>query len=606
MSSEQQTSAESINNSEDKQTFTAEEIEKQLDKLEEEENVSFDEWFNSYVGADKANDENTNNDENKEQGEANANNNEDETNVEPTTETVDSHEDSTEQVSINDVNESHETTEPSAEPTDSHDESDTTEQVSNEDETNVEPTTETVDSHEDSTEQVSINEETNESQDTSAPLPEPTAYTLSDVQGKKKVKTDVHIQKHRKHRSRKTELTQSLPPKEPIVLQETEQGRVEISKKKGKKLSDKELEQEIDKAKTKITTSIQDQVEEMEKNGNCRQLDMYNYTPGSDKYNMFKHYLLNPLLVPKRCITKFSLNEYINSITIFNYNCFDTPNVQMQHPIPEKVIFTEKLNNIFNYQFVSSKSGDFHFADLDAQILKFISTQANLGTLKFEYQLIKSSLGKLILNLNTDVELALRDNTRPTLNSAFKQVIIKDIQYMKYIQDQSGKTFISWKTFLDTLLGLGSDKLIYVHDTYRNLNTKLDKAYSTDLLVENLIGNTLKCYLPSVALNYFYAIKSIYVLARLISIYIQLGLFKKKTPEQVANDLYTIGVACTIMYENKSFIFKQASRTLPSYDKPLSNETKLYILNHLLTGGQYYILKMLEESVPVIASDLVN
>ena len=72
------------------------------------------------------------------------------------------------------------------------------------------------------------------------------------------------------------------------------------------------------------------------------------------------------------------------------------------------------------------------------------------------------------------------------------------------------------------------------------------------------------------------------------------------------NELYTIAVAGVLMYENKSFIYKQASRTLPSYDKPLSNETKLYILNHLLTGGQYYILKMIEESLPSIAADLTH
>ena len=278
----------------------------------------------------------------------------------------------------------------------------------------------------------------------------------------------------------------------------------------------------------------------------------------------------------------------------------------MQHPIPEKVIFTEKLNKLFSHQFVNSKGGEFHFADLDAQLLLFASKHKELETLTFEYKLIKAALGKLMLSLNTDVELALRDNTRPTLNSAFKQVIVKDIQYMKQLQNPEKKTFISWKTFLDTMLDTGGDKLIYVHDNYRNLNIKLEKAYSTDFLIENLVGNTLKCYLPSVALNYFYAIKSIYIIARLASIYIQLRLFKNKTLPQVIEDLYSIAVAGVIVYENKSFIYKQASRTLPNYDKPLSNETKLYILNHLLTGGQFYLLKMLEESLPAIAADLVN
>ena len=75
---------------------------------------------------------------------------------------------------------------------------------------------------------------------------------------------------------------------------------------------------------------------------------------------------------------------------------------------------------------------------------------------------------------------------------------------------------------------------------------------------------------------------------------------------QVLEDLYTLSVAGVVVYENKNFIYKQTNRTLPNYDKPLSNETKLYILNHFLTGGQFYLLKMLEESIPVITTDLIQ
>ena len=586
------------NNSEstEKQSISAEEIEAKLDEIEEEENEDFNNWFNSYVGGEKQTSKTEDNDKT------------DDKSVEKESNKQQVDEPTNEQNVVEDTNEQNIV-------------EDTNEQQSNDEittaETTEEQTTEqqvdeiTTDQSGGVKDTESTNEEITEQtteQTTEAPLPSTadSTFTLSDVQGKKHEKTDVVITKHRKHRSRKTELTSSLPPKEPVTLQENEHGKVEIGTKKSKKLSDEELEKEIHKTYDKTVTNIKSQVEEMVQNGNCRQLDAINYTPGSEKFNIFKQYLLHPLLVPKRCVTRMSLNEYINSITIFKYNCFDTPNVSMQHPIPEKVIFAERLNNVFNHKFIDVNSGDFHFKDLDAQLLGYISGYQDKGTLSFEYKLIKSTLGKLILNLNSDVELALRDNTRPTLNSAFKQVIVRDIQQMKFIQDPNGKTFISWKAFLDTLLSLGSDKLIFVFDTYRNLNIKLDKAYNTDFLIENLLGNTLKCYLPSVALNYFYTIKSIYIIARLSSLYIQLQLFKNKSHEQVMNDLYTIAVAGVMIYENKSFIYKSASRTLPTYDKPLSNETKLYILNHLLTGGQYYILKMLEESLPVIAADLVD
>ena len=558
-----------------KTPITAEEIEAKLDEIEEEENEDFNKWFNSYVGNDKT-----------------------ESEVKVADETVDAD-------NTNDSNE-HEN-ETDADNTNDSNETEVDNNANNDVETEVDDNVNANNTN-DSNETEADNNANNDAETEADKDESNQQLTLTEVQGKSKshVKSDVVITKHRKHRSRKTELTASLPPKAPVVLQESEQGVVEIGTKKGKKLTDDELEQKIHKSYNKTVESIKDQVDEMIQNGNCRQLELIDYTPGSEKYNVFKHYLLDPLLVPKRCTTKFNLNEYINSITVFKYNCFDTPNVAMQHPIPEKVIFAQRLNDVFGYEFVDSKTGDFHFKDLDAQLLKYIATQQKKGTLSFEYRIIKSALGKLILNLNTDIELALRNNEHPTLNSAFKQVIVKDIQYMKFIQDQEGKTFMSWKHFLDTLLGLGADKLIFVFDTYRNLNVKLDKAYNTDFLIENLLGNTLKCYLPSVALNYFYAVKSIYIIARLSSLYIQNQLFKNKSHEQIMNDLYTIAVSGVIVYENKNFIYKNASRTLPSYDKPLSNETKLYILNHLLTGGQYFILKMLEESLPVIAADLVE
>ena len=80
---------------------------------------------------------------------------------------------------------------------------------------------------------------------------------------------------------------------------------------------------------------------------------------------------------------------------------------------------------------------------------------------------------------------------------------------------------------------------------------------------------------------------------------------KKKEFEKIVNEIYTIGVSGAIMYENKSYIFMQMPRSLPKYDREITEETKMYILNHLLTGGQYYILKMFEESLPIVASLLV-
>ena len=87
---------------------------------------------------------------------------------------------------------------------------------------------------------------------------------------------------------------------------------------------------------------------------------------------------------------------------------------------------------------------------------------------------------------------------------------------------------------------------------------------------------------------------------------IQNKLYLNKEFSEVVNDIYTIAVSGVIIYENKSFIFKQTPRSLPKYDKEITEQTKMYILNHLLTGGQYYILKMFEESLPIVASLLTQ
>ena len=382
-------------------------------------------------------------------------------------------------------------------------------------------------------------------------------------------------------------------------------GSIEVTKEKIKEPTEKEIIENITKSKNKLINDINAQVENIEQSGNYKKIKTDKYLPDADLYNVYYQYIIGKLFVPLNCGLKLDTNEYINNTTVFKYNAFDTPNMSMQHTIPEKVIYIKKLNQIFNHEFINNKSGDFHFNDLDKQIVKFLYKYKDYGTTKIEYGIIKSLMGKLIISLNTSCELALRDNTKSTLNTEFKQAVIRDIECMKYIQSTDGKTYASWKTFLNSLFSLDSDKLIYVHNNYKSLNNKLKTAYDSDFLTENLLANMLKCYLPSIAINYFYVIKSIYLIVRLLSIYIQEKKYIKddfKEFDDIVNDIYTIGTIGTILYENKVFILKQIPRSLPRYDKQISEQTQMYILNHLLTGGQYYILKMLEESLPVVAS----
>ena len=383
-------------------------------------------------------------------------------------------------------------------------------------------------------------------------------------------------------------------------------GTIEVTKENIREPTEKEIIENITKSKNKLINDINAQVESIEQSGDYKNIKTDKYLPDTDLYGVYYQYVIGKLFVPLNCGLKLDTNEYINNTTVFKYNAFDTPNMSMQHTIPEKVIYLKKLNQIFEHEFINNKSGDFHFNDLDKQIVTFLYKYKNYGTTKIEYGIIKSLMGKLIISLNTSCELALRDNTKSTLNTEFKQAVIRDIECMKYIQSTDGKLYTSWKTFLNSLFSLDSDKLIYVHNNYKSLNNKLKIAYDSDFLTENLLANMLKCYLPSIAINYFYVIKSIYLIARLLSIYIQEKKYIEnndfKEFDDIVNDIYTIGTIGTILYENKVFILKQIPRSLPRYDKQISEQTQMYILNHLLTGGQYYILKMLEESLPVVAS----
>ena len=320
--------------------------------------------------------------------------------------------------------------------------------------------------------------------------------------------------------------------------------------------------------------------------------------------NMLSDYLLGLLLIPQRNLHRLTMNEYINAITTFKYDSYDSPNVAIEHSIPEKVAITTRLNTIFSHEFIDPAKGNFHFSDLDKQLLTFLHIHRNLGTIKLEYTMVKAFLCKLIIALNTSCELALRDNTKPTIGTDFKQAILPDIETMKKLQSNIGKTFKSWTTFLNTLLSIDSDNTIYVHNNNASLNDKLSLAFNNDFLTEHLLGNMLKCYLPSIAVDYFYVIKAIYIISRLTSVYIQKYIYINKPLKEIVQDLYVIGASGIITYENKSFIFKQMPRTLPTYKNEITENTKMYILNHFFTGGQYYILKMVERSIPVLVNNI--
>jgi hypothetical protein len=166
---------------------------------------------------------------------------------------------------------------------------------------------------------------------------------------------------------------------------------------------------------------------------------------------------------------------------------------------------------------------------------------------------------------------------------------------MSQMQHEKGKTFLSWCSFKDILLDFKQDGRIYKHNNNNTLNDLIKKISHANFSFEGLLASALKCYTPSIALDYFYALKSIYILGRLISIYVQ------STKKISVVDLYHIASSVLISYENKFHILSQVPRAVPKYEKGLSEETQAYFINHLITGPQYMLLKMIEKCLPIIA-----
>lgn len=99
----------------------------------------------------------------------------------------------------------------------------------------------------------------------------------------------------------------------------------------------------------------------------------------------------------------------------------------------------------------------------------------------------------------------------------------------------------------------------------------------------------------------------------MINVYIHMlsteDRLSNRSKDQIMNDLNVICAVGVIIYENKNYIFKQTSHSLPTSRSEVSEKTNMYILNHLFTGGQYYLLKMFERSAPVMGNmifDMLN
>jgi hypothetical protein len=358
-------------------------------------------------------------------------------------------------------------------------------------------------------------------------------------------------------------------------------------------------EEKIEYDKTKQEEYIREVSERINKlkQNYLPRINLDNYTKKYEHFNFMKNYISSiPLLIPPMYIV-LSAKKFIEDITLFKYNPFDSPDFSMCHSIEEIAVILMSVSELFHFQFLdlAKEIQSYHFRDLDTKIYEFLKTKNDIPTTKVEYYIIRSFINKLILSLHTSEDFAFKDNSKILINTDFKKVIAEDVKNLSHIQKEKGKTFTSWTTFKDILLDFKQDGKIYKHISNQRLNEMIKKSLNINFSFEGIFASALKCYTPAIALDYFYALKAVIILGRLISVYVN----AVEKPKII--DLYHIAVVSISTYENKYHIISQTARAIPKYEKGLSEETQAYYVNHLISGPQFMLLKMLEKCIPILA-----
>lgn len=327
------------------------------------------------------------------------------------------------------------------------------------------------------------------------------------------------------------------------------------------------------------------------------------WIPDSEYINNNKQFFgdfLNYSL-PSQESEQIDLKQFICSITNYKYDPRSYINSSILHSVQDRVIYIYKLSKIFNYQFVKKVDMHYNFSNTEDTILEFVSTK-NYSRTVFEYNTIKSMLGKIMICASSVIELAFKKNFS-TLNKVSLSVLKEIIDPVNNLLKKSDKKiYKSWKVFTSSLLSVGQNKYIYNFKNNSELTEKLLDCYNNDFILESLVGNTLKCYFPTIMIDYIEAIKIIYLFGRLITIYIHDKLYENKTLMEIENDIYAITQCMVISYETKYYKSAMIPRAFPKCENntEMSEEFRIYYASHSIVGPVYYLLNQLSLSITSI------
>lgn len=363
--------------------------------------------------------------------------------------------------------------------------------------------------------------------------------------------------------------------------------------------------------------------------------DLNEYSKDSQKLADAKLLLNAPLFIPNECVENeekqslknlekkyISLDSFVDVIThIEGYSWKNMPNEKMLHTFAESFIVCKRMKHIFKYDFADVNGTNFRLANITDKLFAFLGRHAELDDIRFEHMLIVCLLGKIEVILNTERNIWLKADLI-TVDDAILKVFKPEIMEMKNIQTEAPNHHIakSWNTFIESLFNLKGRKNLCFdikQRGYRILNEVLSTAYCyhksdyqpaiVNYVMEELVGNTLKMYNNSVVQSLFFAIRTIYILARLISIYVQ-TVDLPTDVNRIANDLKVIAAYAIMTYEVKYQLWKETPRVPTKLvgGEELGPQAQIFVNNYVITGGQYFLLKAVEKAIPTIAYDLVK
>lgn len=297
--------------------------------------------------------------------------------------------------------------------------------------------------------------------------------------------------------------------------------------------------------------------------------------------------------------------------TNFKYSPYNDLKTNYIRQAGERVVIIEQLGEIFNHNFLTYiNAQNYRFDSLNFEITKFIGNTSEKHKIptKFEYNFIKNMLSRVLICMLCNVDRCFIGETTQ-INNHFKKAVQHYLNEFSHILKTHNKISHSWEVFESCLFLSQFDSQIFKYNGANDLKDKLIECYkdNDNFLIEQLIANTLKTFIPTIAYSYFTYIKNIYLIGRLLSIYANKQLYKGKTKEQIEIDLYIIASALTIEYEI-NYIANINVRCTPvcKNGKELSKQTELYYINHLISGPQYCLLKQLELSLPTLSETFIN